>query len=217
MAVEVSDGLLDAATEQRLASGPGERRLRVADLEVGDIGVLRVQAQAVHPVQTFQRKNGGEGMLRRVTLADSSGDVDLVLWGDETQQAIDGPFVAGAHVILRGATVKAGFRGGVEVQLGGAVVEPVETVTETVTVEGVLDHLGDTQVSGAAPNIRFQAEAALVTSLGRVQVVLWDECVKAARAVLPGATVRIDGATAHPLLEGWFVADSAVGANLTHR
>lgn len=206
--------LVDDATNARLAQGPRPRTLRVASLEPGDVGLLNVEVRSVGAVRSFTSKAGREGTLRRVTLGDPSGEVDIVLWGDETNLAVDGPLVPGAHVVLRGATVKAGFQGGVELGLGGAIMESVETPEESFRLEGVLESLSDSQISGTPPNVRFHAEAALVTSEGRIQVLLWDDCIKAARGVLPGATLRIDGATLHPTLEGWFVAD---GAAVTHR
>lgn len=229
------DELLAPATADRLARfRAGEdttRRLRVADLETDVFGVLEVQVRTLHPAKPFTSRAGRDGVLRRVTLGDASGEVDLVLWGDETRQAVDGPLTAGAWLRLRGATVKPGYREGVELHLGGCVVEALDAppaeaggasgnvaaggVTDaprpgaSVDLEGVLESLGDTRVVGEPPDVRFQADATLATDDGPVQVVLWDDAVKAARSVLPGIRVRISGADAHPSLEGWFLADGA--------
>ena len=62
---------------------------------------------------------------------------------------------------------------------------------ERVTLEGILDELGETTISGTPPDVRFHANLSLVTSNGVVHVLVWDDCIKAVRRVLPGATVRI--------------------------
>lgn len=173
------------------------------------MGIVTAQVGAVGTVRTFTRKNGQEGRMRRVTLQDRSGEADLVLWGDEVLLASEGPLQAGAHVVLRGPTVKPGFREGVELHLGGAAVESVHAPEERLTIEGVLESIDDSKITGTPPDVRFHAEARLVTSEGLVNVVVWDDCIKSMRAVLPGATLRIVGATLHPALEGWFVADGA--------
>lgn len=203
--------LVDDATADRLrrhgAGADTARYLRVADLEVDRFGVLDAEVRHVHALRSFTRKDGRAGSLRRVTLGDGTGEVDLVLWGEEAALAVDGPLRAGAHVRLHGPTVKAGFRGGVELHLGGGVVAEVES--ERTTLAGTLVELGQTRVVGEPPAVRFQADLVLDTDAGRVQAVLWDDAVKTVRAVLPGARVVIEGATAHPSLDGWFVADGA--------
>lgn len=217
---------LDPATVDRLARHEAgtdtARRLAVVALETDVFGILEVQVRTLHPPKPFRSRAGRNGVLRRVTLGDATGEVDLVLWGDETRQAVDGPFTVGSWLRLRGPTVTPGYREGVELHLGGCVVEPLDgppegadgsvspaTATARVDLEGILESLGDTRVVGTPPDVRFQADAILATDEGSVQVVLWDDAVKAARSVLPGVRLRIRGASAHPSLEGWFLADGA--------
>src|SRR5688572_18471856 len=147
------DDLFEPATAERLArAGAGEdvaRHLQVAGLEPGDVGVLDVQVRGVSPARTYDRKRGGQGLLQRVTLADATGEVDLVLWDDETRQAKDGPFQAGAFLRLRGAAVKAGHRGGVELGLGSALVETAPERPVGRPIEGTLASLGEVRPVGA--------------------------------------------------------------------
>src|SRR5687768_11761202 len=79
--------LLEPATAARLARARGgaevANRLQVATLEPGRVGVLDAQVRAIAPSRTYDRKRGGQGLLQRVTLADATGEVDLVLWDDE--------------------------------------------------------------------------------------------------------------------------------------
>jgi hypothetical protein len=214
------DGLVDAATTARLARvRAGEdpaRRLRVAALEPGQAGVLDVQVRAVGPSRTYERRRGGQGLVQRVTLADGTGEVDLVLWDDERRQCQDGPFQPGAFLRLRGAAVKAGHRGGVELGLGSALVEalpmPAPSASSAGVLEGRLLDLGEVRPVGSPPAMRFTMEATLETSMGPVRLAAWDLAVKALRAAGAGGRVRISGAAPNPLLDGWWTvpADAAV-------
>lgn len=185
------------------------RELRVADLEPGDVGVLHVTVQHVRPARTFRRKRGGEGLLQRVSLADATGEVDLVLWDDETNQVRDGPLRPGAALRIAGATVKRGYRGGVELGLGRAQVERLASPDARTDVEGALHELGETRVVGEPPDVRFSADARIGSAEGPVNVVLWDESLRAARGLLPGARVCIEAALPHPALPGWYVTDAS--------
>lgn len=211
----MQDGLVDAATAARLARArAGEdtaRRLRVATLEAGQAGVLDVQVKAVGPPRTYDRRRGGQGLMQRVTLADGTGEVDLVLWDDERRQCQDGPFQPGAFLRLRGAAVKAGHRGGVELGLGSALVEtlPAPAIsTSGGVLEGRLVELGEVRPVGAPPAMRFTVEATLETASGPVRLAAWDLAVKALRAVGIGGRLRVAGATPNPLLDGWWTVPS---------
>lgn len=218
------EDLLDEATAARLARArAGEdvaRRLLLAALVPGDVGVLEVQVRAVAPTRTYERKRGGQGLLQRVTLADASGEADLVLWDDEVRQAKagDGPFQPGAFLRLRGAAVKAGHRGGVELGLGSAVVERIDPPLAAAAaagsragpLEGVLRSFGEVRPVGAPPALRFTMEAELDTPRGPVRVAAWDEAVKQLRAAGLGAAVRLPNAEANPLLDGWWTVRAPV-------
>ena len=211
------DDQLEPATAARLAKALAgadvARRLRVADLAPGDVGILEVQVRGVSPTRTYDRKRGGQGLLQRVTLADATGEVDLVLWDDEARQAKDanGPFQPGAFLRLRGAAVKAGHRGGVELGLGSALVEALPSPPSAGRgVEGTIAAFGEVRPIGAPPAMRFTMDVTLDTASGRVQVAAWDEAVKRLRAAGLGARVRMSGAVPNPLLDGWWTASGPV-------
>ncbi|HUR25369.1 MAG TPA: hypothetical protein VM327_05060 [Candidatus Thermoplasmatota archaeon] len=211
------DDQLEAATAARLARArAGEdvaNRLQVATLEPGRVGVLDVQVRAVAPSRTYDRKRGGQGLLQRVTLADATGEVDLVLWDDELRHAAPtGAFQPGAFLRLRGAAVKIGHRGGVELALGSALVEPLGTPAGAGPTElvGVLRAFGEVRPVGAPPALRFSMETTLETLDGRLQVVAWDEAVKQLRAAGLGVRVRIGGCARNPFLEGWWTSSGPV-------
>jgi hypothetical protein len=217
----VRDDLLEPATAARLARArAGEdvaRRLHVATLEPGQAGVLDVQVRALAPSRAYSRKRGGEGLLQRVTLADASGEVDLVLWDDELRQAgPSGPFQPGAFLRLRGAAVKAGHRGGVELGLGSALVEalaaPGPSSAEPVALVGVLRGMGEVRPVGAPPAMRFTMDATLETLDGEVRVAAWDEAVKGLRKAGLGVRVRLEGCRRNPLLAGWWTCPGPVSS-----
>lgn len=203
---------LEPATQARLRRArDGEDtsvRLRVITLEPGRSGVLEATVRHVAPARTFARKRGGEGLLRRVTLDDGTGEVDLVLWDDEGRHVRDGPLVPGARVRLRGPLVKEGFRGGVELHLGACVPEPAGQAV-AVDLAGEVVELADTEpvLDGAGP--RFRAEVRFRSDAGDALVVLWDDELKRVRDAGVGSRWRLSGLTPHPALEGWFLGDGA--------
>ncbi|MEA3137075.1 MAG: hypothetical protein QOJ26_10 [Thermoplasmata archaeon] len=212
------DDLLEEGTAARLAAARAgqdvSRRLRVASLEAGQVGVLEAQVRAVAPSRPYARKRGGEGLLQRVTLADDTGEVDLVLWDDELRHAATaGAFQPGAFLRLRGAAVKAGHRGGVELGLGSAVVEPMAAprAEGPVVLVGVPRAFGEVRPVGAPPALRFSMDATLETLDGLVQVAAWDQAVKQLRALGLGVRVRLEGCTPNPFLQGWWTCPGPVG------
>lgn len=194
---------------ERARDGDESRRLHVADLRPGQYGVLEVDIRHVHPAHTFQRRGGGDGTLRRVTVGDATGEIDVVLWGDEGRFAIDGPLVPGAHVRLLGPEVRDGYRGATELHLGGCRIEAMQTPEAAHELTGRLHEISDTRTVGEPPSLRFQADLALETAAGPVHVLLWDDAIKRVRTVLPGARMRVTGCRPHPQLDGWYIADGA--------
>ncbi|HUR61137.1 MAG TPA: hypothetical protein VM286_02070 [Candidatus Thermoplasmatota archaeon] len=203
------EGLVDEATLARLrrarAGEDAPNRLRIATLAPGDVGVLEAAVVQVHPARPYARKRGGAGELVRVTLADASGEADLVLWDDEARHTRGGALVPGATVRLRGPQVKAGHRGGVELGLGSAVLETVP-VPEAALCSATLQALGPTQVLEGPPP-RFQAEATLSTPGGTVRAMLEGPVLLQARAA--GLPCEVEGLAPHPALADWMLATPA--------
>ncbi len=185
---------------------PPATHLHLGRLEIGQIGLVEAEVRAVGVVRAYNRKRGGQGLLVRVTLADATGEADLVLWDDEVRQAQDGPLAPGSQVRLHGPVVKAGRGGGVELGLGGAeVVALPASQAPTRTLQGLLLEIGDTLPIGTPPVLRFKADLLVQTRSGPVHVVAWDAAVKAALAAGLGAVIDVQGAP-NPLLDGWWTA-----------
>jgi hypothetical protein len=198
------EGLVDAAAWQRLerarAGTDLPNLLRLATLAPGDVGVVEATILQVHPVRSYSRKRGGQGDLGRVTLADASGEADLVLWDDEVRHVRGGLLVPGARVRLRGASVKPGYRGGIELGVGSAVLERIDA--PAATLSGTLMSLGETRVLDGPP-VRFQADAVVLTAGGERSVVLEGDLLRQARSAR--APVLLDGLAPHPVLVGWLL------------
>ncbi len=203
------DGFLEPATAERLrlaqTGADVARRLRAGELVPGDVGILEVEVRGVSPVRPYRRKRGGEGLLCRVSLADASGEVELVLWDAETRLAQDGPFRTGSRLRIAGAAVRAGYRGGIELGLGSAVVESVGRGSGVSTLAGVVVDLGETRPVADGGRMRFNADVVLDGPAGVVRVVAWDEALRALRQAGRGAAVALENVSPHPALEGWFV------------
>jgi hypothetical protein len=202
---------LDPATAARLAAARADpkaaaRRLRLGALEPGAIGLLEAEVRAVGSVRRYNRKRGGEGLLQRVTLADATGEVDLVLWDDETRLAQpDGPLQPGAHVRLHGPLVRAGRSpGSLELGVTGAEVVALPASAPRI-LEGRLTAIGPTRPVGDPPAMRFTCELTVETARGIVRVAAWDAAVRAALAAGLGSRVVVHGSP-NPFLEGWWTA-----------
>ncbi|HEX2066669.1 MAG TPA: hypothetical protein VHI93_07645 [Candidatus Thermoplasmatota archaeon] len=180
--------------------------LRVGSLAPGDVGVVEATVAQVHPARPFARMRGGRGELCRVTLADASGEADLVLWDDELRHVRDGTLASGARVRLRGAAVKPGYRGGVELGLGSAVLERIDVPAPKLAA--TLVSLGPTRVLDGPPP-RFQADGVvrLVDDGRERHMVLEGETLRQVRAA--DGTVRLEGLLPHPALDGWLLCTAA--------
>jgi hypothetical protein len=203
---------LDPAVAARLAAARAGAdlavRLRLGDLRAGQVGVLEAEVRSVAPVRKYQRKRGGEGLLLRVTLADLSGEADLVLWDDEVRLAKDGPLQPGAHVRIHGPAVRPGRtpQSPPELGLSGAEVVPLPTGADATAV-GLLVAIGPTRPVGDPPALRFTSELTIDTPTGSLRVVAWDAAVKGALAAGVGTRVRVRGRP-NPFLDGWWTATS---------
>jgi hypothetical protein len=156
--------LLDASTqrllEQERAGKSCAVPLTISGLAPGCAGYLDVVVQQVDATRTYQRKRGGEGLLCRITLSDATGDIQLVLWDDQTRLAQEGPFLPGAALRLHGPTVKDGWRGGLELALGSTMVRPITAPPPPSLLRGALGSIGPAHVVPQdelhGPVFRFQ-------------------------------------------------------------
>ena len=89
----------------------------IVDLEAGmnDVDIIGKIA-TIYDVKTFTRKDGGEGQVQNIVIADKTSNIRVTFWGEDNEQiakAKEGDIIR----ILHGY-VKEGFQGGVEYQFG---------------------------------------------------------------------------------------------------
>jgi hypothetical protein len=173
------------------------RHLQIAFLEPGQVGVLDVQVRSVSSVRTYKRKRGGEGTMARVTLADETGEVDLVLWDDEVRHMQSGPFRRGQRLILQGPTVRPGYRSGVELSLGAASVRVVDAGEDGIA--GVVVRIEGVRV---LPDGRRTAQLLLDTPRGPAAVAVWQDVLDACQQVAPGSRLLLTAVVPHPSIPG---------------
>ena len=97
---------------------PFKRRISIGSLVSGltDVSVTG-RVIAVRPLQKFTRLDGSEGKVRRLSLADKTGEMKVVLWDDkaEIQNAED---LTDRIVRFSHGYVRRGFGGGLELNMG---------------------------------------------------------------------------------------------------
>ncbi|MGY5859645.1 MAG: OB-fold nucleic acid binding domain-containing protein [Candidatus Thorarchaeota archaeon] len=89
----------------------------IADLsvEMKDVDI-QGKIATIYEIRTFTRKDGDEGQVQNIVIADKSSQVRVTFWGDDTEKiakAKEGDVIR----ILHGY-VKEGYKGGVEFQVG---------------------------------------------------------------------------------------------------
>ena len=95
-----------------------KRRIPIGHL-VSGLGDVTVTCRVllVQPLRKFIRLDGSEGKVRRLFLADKTGEMKVVLWDDkaETQDIED---LTGRIVRFSHGYVRRGFHGGLELNMG---------------------------------------------------------------------------------------------------
>ncbi|MHA2354127.1 MAG: DUF2240 family protein [Candidatus Thorarchaeota archaeon] len=94
-------------------------RIRIEDITESTGRVpLTVRVVSRNPVRTFSRKDGGEGKVASLFVADETGEIRVTLW-DEITRVVDEDIVKIGDVIqLRGGYVKKGLGDALEINMG---------------------------------------------------------------------------------------------------
>lgn len=191
----------------------------LAELKGRSEATVRVRVDRVEPARSFDRPGRDPGRVVNVVVSDATGETRLVLWDKDVERAEE--LRVGAHLTVVNARVKEG-RFGAELHVGPWSVLEVEgaldpakrklladvlpeqelTLVQTklpseelpTTLEGTLAWLGPTRPYRTREGATgFSVELDVGTDRGPLRVVAWNEHVKAARALAPGAPVRIEG------------------------
>lgn len=97
---------------------PFKRRISIEHL-VSGLGDVTVTGRVllVKPLRKFIRLDGSEGKVRRLSLADKTGEMKVVLW-DEKAEITNMEDLAGRIVKFSHGYVRRGFDGGLELNMG---------------------------------------------------------------------------------------------------
>lgn len=138
-----------------------------ASVRAGETVSLCGRIVAAGQLKSFARKDGGRSWVRNLEVADDSGTIGIVLWGERALSSLS----PGDEIAVYHARAKTGRSGGVEVSVdaGSHLVLPHEDCGE-ISFEGTV------VPSALGPTIDNGSEAFLV-----------------ARDLLPGVEVRVDG------------------------
>lgn len=92
-------------------------KTNIGDLTLG-MGDVDVEGKVVtaYDVKTFTRKDGDEGKLRNVIIADQTSKIRVTFWGDDVETVAD--IQEGDVIRILHGYVKEGYRGGLEYQVG---------------------------------------------------------------------------------------------------
>jgi len=171
----------------------------------------------VYPLQKFSRSDGTEGKVRRLFVADKTGEIEVVLWDDKADMP-NLEDLAGRIVRFSHGYVRRGFDGRLELHIGSrGKIEVTPTnvsedefppltnfmkkVSEVTGKEGTVSVLGAVgQVYPASVFEREDGTEGKVKRLElkadgcRITVVLWNRKVDELAEIRPGKILGIVGA-----------------------
>lgn len=92
-------------------------KTNIGDLSLG-MGDVDVEGKVVtaYDVKTFTKKDGTDGQLRNVVIADQTSKIRVTFWGDDIETVAD--VQEGDVIRILHGYVKEGYRGGLEYQIG---------------------------------------------------------------------------------------------------
>lgn len=107
----------------------------VADVQEGNSYSLAGTVVRVQPARSFVTRNGRQSSVRNLVLADATGEVPVVVWGERAEEHL----APGDRVEVYNTAAKRGRQGGIEIHVswGSAMVVVVEEEKE-IDVEGTV-------------------------------------------------------------------------------
>ncbi len=94
-------------------------RQKIEDISETDRNVvLTAKVLNIGTVRTFARKDGGEGKVTSITIADETGQIRVALWDEMTRAVSEGAVSVGDVIQIRGAYVRKGLKDKLELNLG---------------------------------------------------------------------------------------------------
>jgi len=140
---------IDAAETPFVSNAEPLGMTDVADLKVGmrDVDV-EGKIDTIEEIRTFTQRDGGEGRVQNIVIADKTSKIRVTFWGDDIEKIAEvkeGDVIRVVH-----GWVKEGFRGGVELQIGTrteVIINPKGSKLKQLDLSKVTD---DASASGTS-------------------------------------------------------------------
>jgi len=143
-------------------------------------GVVRT----ISPVTVFQRRNGTEGKVQRVTLDDATGQITVVFWNEEIDMLND--VQVGERLEIINAKVKERIDGRLELHVENRTyVEKLPPIEEKITKIADLIEGGPVTIEGVVKTKPMKREVS--TSVGEKVAVASFELEDASGAIFVSA------------------------------
>ncbi len=162
------------------------------------------QIISVRDVHEFQRSDGSQGKVLRVTVGDGSGQITCVFWDSMADNASKEALAPGSQVRLLHGYTKFGMAGEVEFHLGSRASLQILSRTGSSDVSNTNTSLGISQKLGGSDELRVrllklqksQSEngptwALCVNEAGLMIVKFWDEHAQNVLSLGEGTLVAI--------------------------
>jgi len=196
-------------------------RLRVEDVTEENRSVtLTAKVVNVGTVRTFSRPGGGEGKVASIIVADETGQIRVALWDEITTAVTEEAIAVGSVIQIRGAYVKKGLRGALELNLGrmGGIrvlddyeakeLEIKTADSESVHISGLHDRMFDVSLTARLDRLQGLStftrktdgaegkvmSAVGVDETGSVRIVFWDDHAEKMQDAKEGEVVKLTGA-----------------------
>jgi replication factor A1 len=151
----------------------------IGDLALG-MGNVDIEGKVVtaYDVKTFTRKDGTEGKLKNVILADQTSKIRVTFWGEDVDTVTD--IEEGDVIRILHGYVKEGYRGGLEFQVGrnGEIVlnpkdsdlkqmDLTDVSFETVTTKASRVLIGEIDETSEGKNVEI---CGIIVDMGQNRV-----------------------------------------------
>ncbi|MCE8423811.1 MAG: replication factor A [Candidatus Methanoperedens sp.] len=183
------------------------RSLRINEIKSGANG-LNVVGKIIDmgTVKTFQRKDGGTGKVRNITIGDPTGKMRLTLWD---KKADEPGFKTGDSVAIMNAGARENtFSNQTELQLGsnGSIVksdaaidysEPLTPIADiginsAYSLSGYVSGLDEIREFERSDGTKNRVSNIYISdNTGRIKVVLWGEHADIIKELDIGSEIRI--------------------------
>lgn len=181
--------------------------------EIHSPGTVNLEGVVVDkfPVSTFNRRDGTEGKVTRLTLEEGGARMNLVLWDERTDEVED--MAIGTKLRLIGGSARQRDGGGIEVHTSyGTVIEVLEVGVEPLVPVSKWTKIGDLRngmynvnVAGRVAQISEErsfnrkdgspgrvASVLLEDETGTVRLSLWDEDVDLKNELETGSLLAVE-------------------------